>query len=82
MAKMFREYEFEFRGFNFVSSVDVESKMYQSIKKLPEGVFVQMNLQALTELLADTPMNLSAIDKRLEEMNKGGSYAFIELGKN
>lgn len=82
MAKMFREYEFQFGGFNFVSSVDVESRMYQSIKKLPEGEFIKMNLQALTELLADTPMNIQAIDKRLEEMNKGGTQAFIELGKN
>ena len=79
---MFREYYFEFNGFTFVSSVDVESKMYQSIKKLPEGVFVQMNLQALTELLADTPMEINAIRNRLEKMNEGGTQAFISLGEN
>ena len=79
---MFREYEFEFNGFNFVSSVDVMSKMYQQIKKLPEGMFIQMNLQCLTELLADTPMDIESITKRLEVMNEGGSYAFISLGVN
>lgn len=79
---MFREYYFDFNGFTFVSSVDVESQMYQSIKKLPEGVFVQMNLQALTELLANTPMEVNAIRNRLEKMNEGGSFAFISLGEN
>ena len=82
MGRMFREYEFEFNGFNFISSVDVESRMYQSIKKLPEGKFIEMNLQCLTELLADTPMNIDSINKRLEVMNAGGSYAFISLGHN
>ena len=80
--QMFREYEFEFNGFNFVSSVDVMSPMYQQIKKLPEGKFIEMNLQCLTELLADTPMEINAIRNRLEKMNEGGSYAFISLGEN
>lgn len=79
---MFREYYFDFNGFTFVSSVDVESQMYQSIKKLPEGTFIQMNLQALTELLANTPMEVNAIRNRLEKMNEGGSFAFISLGEN
>lgn len=80
--KMVREYAFEFNGFNFVSVVDVESEMYQRIKKLPEGMFIQMNLGALSELLADTPMNLEAIKERLVVLNAGGTQAFIELGKN
>lgn len=80
--QMFREYEFIFHGFKFISSVDVMSPMYQQIKKLPEGVFVQMNLDCLSELLADTPLSIDAIQKRLEVMNKGGSHAFISLGEN
>lgn len=79
---MYREYEFQFNGFNFISSVDVMSPMYQQIKKLPESVFIEMNLQALTELLADTPMTIEAIKNRLIEANSGGTQAFIELGKN
>lgn len=79
---MFREYYFEFNGFNFVSSVDVMGNMYKSIKKLSEQEFIQMNLQCLTELLADTPMNREAILKRLEVMNAGGSEAFISLVVN
>lgn len=79
---MFREYYFNFNGFNFVSSVDVMSPMYQSVKRVPESVFIQMNLEALTELLANTPMTISAIQERLDEMNAGGTQAFISLGDN
>lgn len=79
---MFREYYFEFNGFNFVSSVDVMSPMYQQIKKLPEGIFIEMNLGALTELFAGVPMNIESIKERLEIINAGGTQAFIELGNN
>lgn len=79
---MFREYYFEFNGFNFVSNVDVMGNMYKSIKKLSEQEFIQMNLQALTELLANTPMNREAILERLKEVNAGGTEAFIELVVN
>ena len=82
MGKMYREYQFQFNGFNFVSSVDVESEMYKSIKTLPESIFIEMNLQALTALLENTPMTIEAIDKRLERLNAGGSQAFIWLGEN
>lgn len=79
---MFREYYFEFNGFNFVSSVDVMGNMYKSIKKLSEQEFIAMNIDALNELLANTPMNREAILERLEEMNAGGSEAFISLAVN
>jgi hypothetical protein len=79
---MFREYEFQFNGFNFISSVNVESPMYQQIKQLPESIFIQMNLQALSELFKNTPMTIPAIKERLIEANAGGSQAFISLGVN
>jgi hypothetical protein len=79
---MFREYEFQYKGFNFVSSVAVDSPMYQRIKSVPESVFIQMNLQCLEELLGSTPLNVNSINDRLKEMNAGGSQAFIALGVN
>jgi hypothetical protein len=79
---MFREYYFNFKGFNFVSSVDVMSEMYQTIKKLPESIFIEMNLNCLSELLANTPMNTESISKELEKINAGGSQAFISLAGN
>ena len=50
---MFREYYFEFRGFKFVSSVDVESPFYQRLKLMPESLFIQMNLDTLSQLLRE-----------------------------
>lgn len=82
MNKMYREYEFNFNGFNFVSVVDIEGDMYKRIKTLPESLFIQMNLEALTEMLKNTPMTLPAIKERLVEINAGGTQAFITLGIN
>lgn len=79
--KMFREYEFEFNGFNFVSSVDVEHPIYQRIKDLPEGLFVKMNLDILAELFVQgQTYTREDIHAELDRFNKGGSYAFIQLG--
>lgn len=82
MNKMYREYEFNFNGFNFVSVVDIEGDMYKTIKTLPESLFIQINLEALTEMLKNTPMTLPAIKERLVEINAGGTQAFITLGVN
>lgn len=80
---MFREYYFEFRGFNFVSSVDVMSPMYQRIKNMPESLFIEMNLSILSELFRkDIPFTKEGIHAELDRLNKGGSYAFIQLGEN
>lgn len=82
MNRMFREYEFKFQGFNFVSSVDVESEMYQIIKKMPEADFIEMNLKLLSMALINTPLTIEAIKERLIVLNENGTEAFIELGKN
>ena len=80
---MFREYYFEFNGFNFVSSVDVMSPMYQRIKNMPESLFIQMNLSLLSELFRkDIPLTKESIHAELDRLNKGGTYAFISLGEN
>lgn len=79
---MYREYEFQFNGFNFVSRVDVQGSMYQTIKTLPEGLFVEMNLQALNSLFANTPMTIESIKERLIEINENATQAFILLGDN
>lgn len=80
--QMFREYYFNFKGFDFISSVDVMSEMYKSVKKLSEQEFIEMNLGAMSELLANTPMTIPAIQERLEEINAGATQAFIELAGN
>lgn len=77
---MFREYHFDFVGFKFVSSVDVESPFYQRIKNLPEQLFIQMNLNLLSELIKPN-WTLGEIRKELDKVNAGGSYAFISLAE-
>lgn len=80
--KMFREYEFQFNGFNFVSRVDVEGDMYQRIKRIPESMFIEMNIQALSGLFNGVPMTIDSIQERLEIVNENGTQAFIVLGEN
>ena len=82
--KMFREYEFEFNGLPFVSSVDMESSFYQRIKNLPESLFIEMNLNMLSELIRkDMTYSIEDIRCELDRINAGGSFAFISLaGEN
>ena len=80
---MFREYEFNFNGFDFVSSVDVEHPFYQRIKNLPEGLFVKMNLDILSSMFSkDKTYTREDIHAELDRFNAGGTYAFIQLGDN
>ena len=80
---MFREYEFNFNGFDFVSSVDVDSPFYQRIKNLPEGLFIKMNLEILAELFnVGKTYTREDIWAELDKFNKGGTYAFIQLAGN
>lgn len=78
---MFREYEFQFNGINYVSSVDVQHPIYQRIKAMPAGAFEQMNISMISEIIKPT-WTLAEISARLVELNEGGSYAFIQLGDN
>lgn len=79
---MFREYYFEFKGYNFVSSVDVTSSFYQRIKTMPESLFISMNLNMLSELIrGDMLYSKEAIHAELDRINAGGSFAFISLAE-
>jgi uncharacterized ubiquitin-like protein YukD len=77
---MFREYTFEYNGFNFVSSIDVMHPAYQQIKAMPAGMFEQMNISMLKQLFSkDVAYTKEDILSELERINNGGSYAFINL---
>jgi hypothetical protein len=74
---------FTAKGINFVSRVDTTHPIYSRIKSLPAGVFEEMNIQAVSEILTvEKTFTLSEIQKELDRVNEGGSYAFIELGEN
>lgn len=78
---MFREYHFQYNGINYISSVDVTSPMYQRIKNMPENLFIQMNLGIIKELI-NVEYTLEDIHSELDRLNKGGTYAFLQLGEN
>jgi hypothetical protein len=74
----FAIYPFEFDGHKFVSRVLVDSELYSRVVNVPEHYFALMNQQCLLELMG-TGCNLDDIKKRLYELNKNGSFAYIEL---
>jgi hypothetical protein len=79
----YKDFPFTANGVNFVSRVYSDSPLLSKIESLPEGVFVSMNIQAVTEMIGDA--SLLTHDELLNELdvvNAGGSHAFILLGDN
>jgi hypothetical protein len=76
----FALFPFDYKGFNFVSKVEIESSTYPQIVNLPEGMFINMNKGMIDELLTITENTTKAeVTEQLEKINEGGSYAFLEL---
>jgi hypothetical protein len=77
------DYPFTLKGVNFISRVYTHSELLSTIQSLPEGVFAQLNSDAVTEIIGD-PSLLSTAEllTELERVNEGGSHAFILLGAN
>lgn len=79
----YTDFPFTVNGVNFISRVYTHSQMLSQIQSLPEGVFAQLNKDAVSELLGD-PSLLSTPEllQELSRVNAGGSHAFILLGDN
>ena len=79
----YTDFPFTVNGVNFISRVYSHSDLLSTILSLPEGVFVQMNTEAVSEIIGD-PSKLSTAEllDELERINEGGSHAFILLGAN
>ena len=77
------DYPFTANGINFISRVYSHSNMSARIASLPEGVFAQLNQDAVRDLIGD-PSQLSTPEllRELTQLNAGGSGAFIMLGDN
>ena len=75
------EYPFYVDGVKFVSKLDTEGNIYSMVKKLPVGVFENMNRQAVTELIGQ-PANFSReeLENELATVNLGAHEALICLG--
>jgi len=79
----YTDFPFTVNGVNFISRVYSHSEFLSRILSLPEGVFAQLNQDAVSEIIGD-PSLLSTADllEELERVNEGGSHAFILLGEN
>ena len=79
----YTDYPFTLNDVNFISRVYTHSEFAQRIASLPEGVFAQLNQDAVSELVGD-PSLLSTPEllQELSRVNAGGSHAFIMLGEN
>ena len=79
----YTDYPFTLKGVNFISRVYTHSEMASRIASLPEGVFAQLNQEAVSEIVGDPSLlTLAELQDELNRVNEGGSHAFILLGEN
>ena len=82
-TQTYTDYLFSVEGVNFISRIHSHSQFLSQIKNLPAGVFQELNIQAIQELMGSPKLlTIEEIQDKLDEINKGGSHAFILLGEN
>ena len=78
--KTYTDYPFTAHGVKFISRVDNGSALYPRINSLPNGLFTQMNIDAVTSMIGDASLlTHDELVTELARVNEGGSYAFILL---
>jgi hypothetical protein len=79
----YTDYPFTLKGVNFISRVYSHSEFAERIASLPEGVFAQLNQDAVSEIIGDPSLlTTPELLQELSRVNAGGSHAFILLGAN
>ena len=79
----YTDYPFTLKGVNFISRVYTHSEFAQRIASLPEGIFAEINQDAVSEIVGDPSLlTLAELQDELNRVNEGGSHAFILLGEN
>ena len=82
-TETYTDYPFTANGINFISRVYTHSNLSAKIASLPEGVFAQLNQEAVRDIIGDPSLLTTAeLLEELERVNEGGSHAFILLGAN
>ena len=80
MTTNYTDYKFSANGVKFISRVFDNSPFLSQIKSMPEGIFAQLNQQAISDLLGDASLLTNdELVSELEKINAGGSHAFILL---
>ena len=78
----YTDYPFTANGVNFISRINSDSPNAPYISRLPEGVFAQLNIDAVTELLGDASLfTREELLEELERVNDGGTHSFILLAE-
>lgn len=76
----YTDFPFVTNGVKFVSRIYNDSPFLSQISRLPEGVFSQMNIQAVTEIIGDASLlTHDELLSELDRVNAGGTHAFILL---
>ena len=77
----YTDYPFTANGINFISRIYTHSDMAEKIASLPEGVFAQLNQEAVADIIGDPSLlTLSELELELERINDGWTHAVIMLG--
>lgn len=75
-----KSYPFTVDGVEFVSLIDPNGSMYQTIQQVPAQVFSQMNEQAIRELIGKVSLfSRSEIQDELDRVNQGYQQAYLAL---
>ena len=76
----YQDFPFTANGVKFISRVDTGSALYPRINSLPAGLFNQMNIDAVSQIIGDaSEFTREELVEELARVNEGGSYAFILL---
>jgi hypothetical protein len=79
----YTDYPFTADGVNFVSRIADHSPFLGALKNIPAEQFIQMNIQAIQELLGrPSLMTQAEILSELERVNDGATHSWILLGAN
>lgn len=76
----YTDYPFVVDGVKFISRINADSPFAGTLARLPKQVVIDMNIQAVTELVGNA--SLFSREELLEELarvNDGGTHAFILL---
>ena len=77
----YTDYPFTANGINFISRIYTHSDMAKTIANLPEGVFAQLNQEAVADIIGDPSLlTLAELELELERINDGWTHAVIMLG--
>ena len=82
MTTTYTDYPFTANGVNFISRIYSDSPNVKTISRLPEGVFAQLNIDAVTEIIGDASLlTHDELLQELERVNEGGTHSFILLAE-